>query len=327
MNASDRDGEKLREAYLAAGDVAARGAGCPGDEAIWAASRGESPPDAAREILAHAQHCPACSRSLAMAAALAREAGLDAGLDADVHPFPARRWRALVPAAAMAAAVLLALALVIFLRPGAGPAPAISLEARVQTVLWRVAPDTDQPLGDGSGLPAGGPAVAPGPISLASGDRLYLTVDSDSFLHVYVINTDAAGRSSALFPVAGAQWSNPLPPGRHRLPGEPAWRYDSWEVTSADGPEAFQIIASLEPLPGLEAALAGVDAAAGEVIRGGQAGAGTSSPGATSPDTNGGTAPGDVPPLASVLAGLKAAGRDDLVVRQIVVPGTSSPAP
>jgi hypothetical protein len=77
-----------------------------------------------------------------------------------------------------------------------------------------------------------------------------------------VINKDAAGESAALFPIPGAQWSNPLPPGEaHRLPGGSGWQYDSWEVSSSGGQESFTVIAALEPQQGLESALALLDTA------------------------------------------------------------------
>jgi len=245
MSRQEPANEKLKEVYSAPGGEAARTAACPDDGEIWAASRGELSPDRSRELLAHALECAACEQSWKAAEALAAEAGLAAA--ATVVPFRSGRRRVAV---LLAAAAVLVLALIVIPRvvrkdgPGAGPTWA----AGVNTTLWRVGADGDEPL-------AGGDSVRPG-------DRIYLTLDTDAPAYVYLINRDQTGESTALFPIEGAQWSNPLPAGTaHRLPGDTHWQYDSWEVSSAGGQESFFVVASAGPLVQLETAIALLEAA------------------------------------------------------------------
>lgn len=70
--------ERLRNAF-AAGAGRAAGEGCPTDEEIWAASRGELPAARRDALLAHSAGCAACAESWRMAAAIAAEASLPAG--------------------------------------------------------------------------------------------------------------------------------------------------------------------------------------------------------------------------------------------------------
>jgi hypothetical protein len=114
----------------------------------------------------------------------------------------------------------------------------------VEAGLWRVGSTTDQRL-------VGGERIRPG-------DHLYLDVSVEEPAWVYVVNADDTGAAYLLFPVAGVQHGNPLPPGRHRLPGSTDWTYDSWEVSSAGGRESFVIVAAGRPLERLESAIAGL---------------------------------------------------------------------
>jgi hypothetical protein len=94
------------------------------------------------------------------------------------------------------------------------------------------------------------------------GDRLYLEVKTREPLHVYVLNLDQTGSAYLLFPLPETQAENPLSAGvAHRLPGDPAWDYDSWEVSSAGGRESFIVVAAREPLDGLEQILARLEPA------------------------------------------------------------------
>ena len=60
------------------------------------------------------------------------------------------------------------------------------------------------------------------------------------------------GRAYVLFPIPDASLQNPLPPGRHSLPGT------AWEVDSAGGRESILIVASRQPLLDLENELGSV---------------------------------------------------------------------
>jgi eukaryotic-like serine/threonine-protein kinase len=86
------------------------------------------------------------------------------------------------------------------------------------------------------------------------GDRIYLRLHSNRASHVYVLNEDADGVATVLFPTVHDR--NPLPAGQGlRLPGG----VDStlaWQVTSGSQHEEFVLIAALQPLDALESALA-----------------------------------------------------------------------
>ena len=245
MSRPEPENEKLREAYSAPGGEAVRTSACPDDEEIWADSRGELPPERSRELLAHSLECAACQESWKLAKAVAAEAGLGAG--ATVVPFRSGRRRVAV---LLAAAAVLVLALIVIPRVGwiDGPGAGATWAEGVNATLWRVGVDGDEPLAEGD--------------SVRPGDRIYLTLDADVSAYVYLINRDQTGESTALFPIEGAQWNNPLPAGTaHRLPGDTDWQYDSWEVSSAGGRESFVVVASAKPLVQLETAIALLDAA------------------------------------------------------------------
>jgi hypothetical protein len=245
MSRTEPENEKLRELYSAPGGEAARTPACPDDGEIWAASRGELSPERSHELLAHALECAACEESWRVARTLAAEAGL--GAAATVLPFRTDRRKVAV---LLAAAAVLALALIVIPRVAwkDGSGAGSTWAEGVNTTLWRVGGDGDSPLVEGD--------------SVRPGDRIYLTLDTDAPAYVYLINRDQTGESTALFPIEGAQWSNPLPAGSaHRLPGDTDWQYDSWEVSSAGGRESFIVVASAKPLVQLETAIALLEAA------------------------------------------------------------------
>lgn len=97
--------------------------------------------------------------------------------------------------------------------------------------------------------------------SVQLGDRLYLEIQSDEPMHVYVLDEDEAGELYVLFPVDGLDQANPLPPGKHRLPGTLDGVDQDWEVTSVGGRETILIVSSREPLPPIERELALLPAA------------------------------------------------------------------
>ncbi len=93
------------------------------------------------------------------------------------------------------------------------------------------------------------------------GDRLELEIELDRQAHLYIANEDDAGNVFALFPLPNSSTTNPLPPGRHRLPGMADGLAQSWVVTSAGGRERFLIVAAASPLPMAERFLRDADAA------------------------------------------------------------------
>ncbi|MCA9753277.1 MAG: protein kinase [Gemmatimonadetes bacterium] len=107
---------------------------------------------------------------------------------------------------------------------------------------------------DGTRTLRSGDAVAPG-------DRLSLEVETKEPVHVYVIDEDENGEMYVLFPVEGLAQQNPLPPGRHRLPGDLGGISQDWEVTSAGGRETILVVSSREALPPIERELASIPSA------------------------------------------------------------------
>lgn len=84
------------------------------------------------------------------------------------------------------------------------------------------------------------------------GDALALELTLDRTRHVYVINEDSHGERFQLFPLAESDLSNPLPPGRVRLPGTAAGEPVDWRITSRGGRESFYVLFADEPLADLK---------------------------------------------------------------------------
>ncbi len=316
--------ERLKKAFAVRDGKAVPAAECPGDEAIWAAARGELPTDRVQEILAHSLDCANCEESFRMAAGMMAErraatAGAQDAVGAawapaapsstgtksapaKVLPFLLRR-RLVFALGAVAAAILVMIALPTLLRRGGAPPSPASLDATVATTMWRVSADGDEPLTEGD--------------TIRPGDRLYMTLESDEPVHLYVINRDDAGEASVLFPIEGAQWSNPLQPGiARRIPGETSWAYDSWEVSSAGGRDAFIVVAAREPIPRLQSALDRIAAATplgtDESLRGGDAGSADEAPDSLQNQLA-------LDRLLRDLAASSESGEADLVMRRIVL--------
>ena len=118
------------------------------------------------------------------------------------------------------------------------PSP-IERPLRVEARFYRWGPLYSQPLSNGD--------------EIHLHDRLYLEVQGEEPIYVYVLNQDREGRAYVIFPVPDAKVKNPLSAGvRHSLPGT------QWEVDSAGEQEDFLVIASRQPLEDLERDLAGV---------------------------------------------------------------------
>lgn len=326
MSKGEADNKRLRDAFSSGHHPEEATERCPGDEEIWDASRGKLSSERTRLLLAHSLECAHCRQSWLAAASLAVEVGLneirpsgasdtkasrppstpqDAGVG-QVIPFQARHHRLLKVVSAVAATLVLMLLLTTVLNREEDPVAPVALAGQIRTDLWRV--------GESKPLVAGD--------RLETGDRIYLTLESEVPVHLYVINRDQAGESAVLFPVPGAQWSNPLPPGVvHRLPGSQDWRYDSWEVSSSGGRESFTVVAALEPLARLESALALLDTAVPRdpILRGQAAG----EPG---PQTDPETDPAQA--AAALTAALDALRQESgalVVVREIVLENPGSP--
>ena len=117
--------------------------------------------------------------------------------------------------------------------PGSGVVPTVaSAVYTVEAALYRLGKSgTRERLESGS--------------RLALEDKLILTIEASRELYVYVINEDAQGRASALFPMHGFELQNPLPAHqRHTLPGSRDGEEKSWEVNSRGGREHLLLVGS-----------------------------------------------------------------------------------
>ncbi|MEE4273863.1 MAG: serine/threonine-protein kinase [Thermoanaerobaculales bacterium] len=103
---------------------------------------------------------------------------------------------------------------------------------------------------------AEGPVALTNGAAIAPGDHLYLEIEAEAPVHVYVANEDETGAVYTLFPIPGLDLANPLPPGRHRLPGPVGGAVNDWLVTSSGGAETFLLVAASRSVPEIEERIA-----------------------------------------------------------------------
>lgn len=206
-------------------------------EALVAVVEGALDPDPARR--------PADAETLAAAlrAAVRDDAvEIDDGEDSDIFPGVPRRGLLAVATLFLVAGIAL-----LFYRQltRTGAAPAVPYD--VEAVVVRIGASGAEPLAAGDRVNAG--------------DQLQLQFMATRATHVYVLAEDERGEAYLLFPQPAYDLANPLPGGHiHRLPGAIEGRAAHWTVTSAGGREHLLIVASPEPLPHLERALAAIPA-------------------------------------------------------------------
>ena len=90
------------------------------------------------------------------------------------------------------------------------------------------------------------------------GDALNMDVETSDALYLYVLNHDQQGRTATLFPRPDCDLSNPLPAGKHTLPGRRIadGKPLDWTVDTAGGREQILMLASRTPLDFVEEAIA-----------------------------------------------------------------------
>lgn len=85
------------------------------------------------------------------------------------------------------------------------------------------------------------------------GDAIFLEIEGNTSMNVYVLNEDEEGRVYLLFPLPGLDLQNPVAGStRHRLPGRRQGIVQDWQVTNGRGDENFLIVASRKPLEAME---------------------------------------------------------------------------
>lgn len=109
--------------------------------------------------------------------------------------------------------------------------------------------------------PASGATIADGtPVRI--GDTIAARVETARQAWAYVLNEDADGELTVLFPVAGLDRQNPLPAGEPSLlPGNIGDRTVSWEISSPSASEEFVLIVADRPLEALAQRLAAANPA------------------------------------------------------------------
>jgi hypothetical protein len=99
------------------------------------------------------------------------------------------------------------------------------------------------------------------------GDKLFLEMEADEPLWVYVITADARGREYRLFPLDVLDLTNPVDSGAlQQIPG-PVDRVEQfWDVTSVGGEETIMTVVSRRKLEQLEAAIENLPQAGARTI-------------------------------------------------------------
>jgi hypothetical protein len=225
-------------------------------------------PDLPPALVAAVEHALAVDPARRLADVAALERGLSG-----VRPRDARATRGIAVALAVAVVAMLA---VQWWRgrpndapsPTADPAPPAARETKAQA---GTAPAVPVPVVRAEAalvrVTAGGREDLRSGDMIAPGDALALEFTADEPLHVHLLSEDDAGVVHALFPLPDRGLANPLPAGRHRLPGGTTAPALAWQVTSAGGREHFLVLASREPLTPITEALAKVPhAAPGAVV-------------------------------------------------------------
>ena len=174
---------------------------------------------------------PKASDRFASAGEMEKALSTALGVPGPVDPQPPPAWwKKPLPAAAIAAGVVVIAWIVwVILQPSA---------LQVEISLYLRSNDAEVRLLPGS--------------KVQPGDDLFLEIEGNRQMYVYVVNQDQEGQAYVLFPLEGVEPANPLEPGSHRLPGIAEGENIYWEVSSLGGRESVSVISSVNPLAVLE---------------------------------------------------------------------------
>lgn len=132
-----------------------------------------------------------------------------------------------------------------------------ALLATAVTLIWpRLAPPVWDSTAQFLRVESAGDVELAANASLRIGDHLRLRLRSSRNAWVYVLNEDAAGNATVLYPLANNAPNLQHAGGVLTLPGGDGSTL-AWEVTADSSREEFLVIASLAPQPELENLLAG----------------------------------------------------------------------
>ncbi len=99
MTMKDDEISRLRVAFTTPVPTAWNSGSCPDPDRIWEAVRGELPPEEIREIVDHVAVCASCAEDWRIAMEFEKQAQQK---EAEVYPFPPRRFQPWIAAAAAA---------------------------------------------------------------------------------------------------------------------------------------------------------------------------------------------------------------------------------
>ncbi len=102
----------------------------------------------------------------------------------------------------------------------------------------------------------GGPIALEDGASIAPGDHLYLEIEAETPVHIYVANEDETGAVFTLFPVPGSTSRTLSRRAATDFPGTIGGATNDWQVTSAGGAETFLVVAASQPVPEIEQRIA-----------------------------------------------------------------------
>ncbi len=139
MNQDTQELARLRAAFTAPAAAAPAPEDCPPPETLWAAVRGELPPQALREVVDHTARCEACAEDWRLAVEVERQAASrteTAPGKVIVGRFGAfGRWRPVAAAAALAAGLLVAVGIYREAIVPAQPTYRESQQAQIRSLL------------------------------------------------------------------------------------------------------------------------------------------------------------------------------------------------
>lgn len=136
MNEGNQELDWLRAAFTAPGQGSMEPH--PEPDTIWAAVRGELPPQQMREVVEHTAMCSACAEDWRLAADLSKESAVEAAKPAaNVVYGRFRQWRPFAAVAAMAAGILIVIGIRTDdrIKPGQEPGYRNEQRAEVRSLL------------------------------------------------------------------------------------------------------------------------------------------------------------------------------------------------
>jgi hypothetical protein len=146
-------------------------------------------------------------------------------------PIPAPGWRKW----SVAAATVLAAVAVAW---GIGPCGGLRAPLQVQATLYRDRNGESQALAEGG--------------SVQPGDQLFMDIQGNRNMYVWVVDEDSKGDAYALYPLSSSGARELTGGRRHRLPGAVDGVEVNWQVSDTGGSETILVVAAKERVENVE---------------------------------------------------------------------------